>query len=371
MAAYTNNDGNQTITFDFQQEATSLSFNTLLREIMRPGIYEGGLLSGVDDSTASISPYTIIINAENDDTVAVKVETQESYNISGISATNRIIVLRFNWYPQTENYVQAVAIPSGSVTDTDIIVGTAVYSGPVLTSFASDDENFPRLQISKDADTILLGDAFSIDSNPSIGSSTGAKIPSAFVGDSTYVTEVLEDIYERLIDLSGVRDESVKARHVDFDIVDGINGADIKNKTALSYEGLSPDSIAAGTSIDSVLQQIIDLYKDLNGVNTDTVKRRHIDFGTGANQISLKDFTLGLGGSQAVDGTFSDYSYTASDTVQAALDSLSSILDEVAIYDRLLDADQLNSQMLNELPFEGEEGGEAIPRVFKIASWHE
>ncbi len=52
------------------------------------------------------------------------------------------------------------------------------------------------------------------------------------------------------------------------------------------------------------------------------------------------------------------------------LQSFNGVLDEVALYDRLLDADELRDQMGNILPYEGE-AGEPTPRVFKLSSWNE
>ena len=59
------NIGNQKLTFDFKQEATSEEFNTLLRNVASSGILQGGELSIVGASNQiQITPFTAIFNIE-------------------------------------------------------------------------------------------------------------------------------------------------------------------------------------------------------------------------------------------------------------------------------------------------------------------
>lgn len=330
MAAHTSNDGDQTLTFDYKQNATSTSFNSILRGIMKPGIYEGGLLARINDTTVSLSSYVAVINASNDDTIAIRVEAANSFNVT-VSSTNTVVVLRFEWHEQEDNYVRPLAVPPGSVVVDDIVVGTLNFSGSTLTSISYDNATNPREAVSQDADTILLGSSVSINSNPAIGTSTGATTASVFVGTSTYITTVLTDIYNRLIDLSGVRDNSVKERHIEIGVTStGIHGNKIPTGLQLDYLGSSPDSILSSVNISSALQTIIDLISDLSGASDDSVKKRLIDFGTGASQVNLADFPLGSSGTQAIAGDFTDFSWAVSDSLNSILASLSSIVDEIA-----------------------------------------
>lgn len=325
MAAYTIDDGTQTITFTYEQDATSSSFNNLLHGLLKPGIYEGGLLSKVDDVTVSLASYTTVINADNVDSTAIRVETENAYNVT-VAVATPVVVLRYEWHSQSNNFVKAVSVAPGSVTQNDVVVGVCDFVGAVLqTTFIYDDATNPREQVSKDADTILLGDSYSVSSTPTGGTA------SNFTGNTTFITEVLQDLYERLIDLSGVHSAGVKYRHVDLDITTGTDGADLKLGNELTYQGSAPGNIANTVAITTALQSIIDLISDLSGVNDDKVTRRLLNFGSNATQISLKDFVIGILGSQVMDGSFTDYSYAANTVINIALDSLSSIVNEIAI----------------------------------------
>jgi len=134
-----------------------------------------------------------------------------------------------------------------------------------------------------DADLIPLGTA--IDSEPTGGTNTNFTTLGL-------VRVVLTEVFARLIDLSGVNDDGVKKRHIDF-------GA--------GAEQIDADLIPLGTAIDSeptggtntnlttlglvrvALTEVFARLIDLSGVNNDGVKKRHIDFGTGAEQVGITD----------------------------------------------------------------------------------
>lgn len=326
MAAYTQNDGNQTITFRYLQDATSFSFNNLLREIMKPGIYEGGLLSIVDDTTVEVAPYTAIVYASNDDTVAIRVRTSTEYNVA-VSSTEPVLVLTYEWHSQETNYVQAQAMSWSQVNSEDptgelyVVIGEAQFSGTTLTGF----DYSTREQVTKDADTMLLGDTYSVNSTPIGGT------PSQFTGDATYLTEVIEDLYNRLIDLSGVGDDAVKNRHVDKTVNTGIHGDNINIGSSVPYEGATPGTFNTTTTITTTLASIVNQLKDLSGVNDDAVNTRHIDFGTGTNQVSLRDFVAGLSKTQTIAGDFPDISYTVSTPLENILNQILSTMSSMAV----------------------------------------
>lgn len=81
------NIGNQKLTFDFKQEATSEEFNTLLRNVASSGILEGGELSIVGASNQiQITPFTAIFNIE-------KSAPQEPYDKAVRVITDQTIIL--------------------------------------------------------------------------------------------------------------------------------------------------------------------------------------------------------------------------------------------------------------------------------------
>lgn len=81
------NIGNQKLTFDFKQEATSEEFNTLLRNVASSGILEGGELSIVGASNQiQITPFTAIFNIQ-------KSAPQEPYDKAVRVITDQNIIL--------------------------------------------------------------------------------------------------------------------------------------------------------------------------------------------------------------------------------------------------------------------------------------
>jgi len=324
MAAYTTDDGTQTITFDYKQDATSISFNQILRKIMKPGIYEGGLLTRVDNTAVSLSAYTAIVYASNEDTVAIRVETENAYNVS-ISAAAPYIVLRFEWHNQESNFVEAIAKSEADIASEDptgdlyVIVGKGSFTGSTLSeTFDYTD----REAVSKDADTILLGDSYSINSAPIGGTS------SVFSGDSTYVTQVLTDIYARLINLSGVGNDAVKQRHVDNATGNtGVHGAFLPIGTDVTYKD---GTISSSATIVSALQTLATAYKNATGIDDDVIQKRHIDFGTTETQVNLNDMIAGSTVSQAMNGGVTNYSHTTTTKLSTIITSIAEILNEIA-----------------------------------------
>lgn len=326
MPAYLQNDGNQAITFNYNQDAVSSTFNHLLRELQKPGVYSGGMLSKINDTTVQIAPYTAVVYANNEPSVAIRVHTEQSYSIP-ISPVAPIVVLRYEWHDQKDNYVQAI---SKSQTDIDIedpdgdfyvILGEAVFNGAVLESF----DYTKREAVSKDADTIKLGEAVSVYSNPTGGTQ------SYFPGDTATITDVLLDVYDRLRDLSGVSNDSVKTRHVDKTILSGIAGHNLRVGEDLSHGGIEGGTLSKDLFIQQALQNILNYIKTLSGTDNSMVFRRHLNFGTGSNQISLKDFSMGEGASQPIDGGFTDISHASADKLTATLAKVYSRLNELAV----------------------------------------
>lgn len=74
--------GVQTILWNYQNPATSASFNRLARSIFKPGVYKGGLfIPGVN--TVSIAPFSAWIKAfDSDDNKAIHLETDQNVVIT-------------------------------------------------------------------------------------------------------------------------------------------------------------------------------------------------------------------------------------------------------------------------------------------------
>ena len=136
------NIGNQKLTFDFKQEATSEEFNTLLRNVASSGILQGGELSIVGASNQlQITPFTGIFNIEKSAPAepfdkAVRVITDQNIILPiGLSLDN-IKLPSFNnltaylyawleWENAQLNFLNFSAIPMSTPMDlTDPKIGT-------------------------------------------------------------------------------------------------------------------------------------------------------------------------------------------------------------------------------------------------------
>jgi hypothetical protein len=198
------NKGDQILTFDYKNEGSSLSFNKLMKDLLQIGIYAGLDLS-IDGGTNKpvISPGVCFIKTENEEwanQLGVRVELRESYIISEASSTLTYIVARLNWAQTEDNYMDVTAVAAPE--ETDIIIGQGVYSGATLTEFLLTE----RMEVSPLSNGIDLGSG--IVSNPTGGTAT------SLAGDQT-IYEAFLEVFSRLIDLSGVTNVAVKARHLD------------------------------------------------------------------------------------------------------------------------------------------------------------
>lgn len=130
MGNSTTNNGNQTITFSYQQEGTAQGFNKILHGILPRGIISGGTLSkGASDSYVNIAPMQMLIG---DSGVTVHVETSESAEIKDASASKPIIIASFQWENITNSYVNFQAVHKNDIPDNAIILGECIYNGSVL-----------------------------------------------------------------------------------------------------------------------------------------------------------------------------------------------------------------------------------------------
>ncbi len=121
------NNGNQLITFRYQQEGTAESFNKLFLNILPNGIISGGNLTKVTDNSVLISAGTEMLIGDGN--VLVHVKLQEDATVIGIDGSKPYVVGNFVWLSTTTNYVTFLAKNLDDITDNDIIFGRCEYSG--------------------------------------------------------------------------------------------------------------------------------------------------------------------------------------------------------------------------------------------------
>lgn len=124
------NYGSQSLTFDYKQNATSELFNKLNYKLHDIGIYEGGLLTKVNDTTVQISPLLVFIQ-DSANEVGIRIDTQNSINFT-VSTILPYVVLRFVWVNAENNYMDVVATDEVGLQADDIIIGKCIFDGSVM-----------------------------------------------------------------------------------------------------------------------------------------------------------------------------------------------------------------------------------------------
>jgi hypothetical protein len=144
MSNNVTNYGVQAITFDYRQEARGKGFNRAFCDVLPYGLYSGGRLTRISDTVINIGLLVCVIKSDEDDKVALRVETMEAQDVSlavyigskYADADKPYIVLRFGWHDTEANYMAMRAVgwsanPSEADPDKlhplDIILGKVLF----------------------------------------------------------------------------------------------------------------------------------------------------------------------------------------------------------------------------------------------------
>jgi hypothetical protein len=117
--------GSQTLSLKYGASGNSREINERFVDVRPPGIYEGGYLSLVDASNARLSPLVCEIG---DGTHQLRIETTTNVTVAVASATPYVI-LRWSYTADALDYMQVMAVASGSILTTDVVVGLCTFTG--------------------------------------------------------------------------------------------------------------------------------------------------------------------------------------------------------------------------------------------------
>ena len=127
--------GAQRLSFDYRSDARASVFNKIFYNLLPYGIYSGGSLTRLNNVSITVEPMTVIIPSNNNDSVAVKIDTTESQVINFASSlagscdiTKPYIILRFGWTDEEDNFMEILASSYESILDTDIILGKVNFT---------------------------------------------------------------------------------------------------------------------------------------------------------------------------------------------------------------------------------------------------
>jgi len=127
------NKGQQILSYDFREKGLAEEFNKLNYKLHFPGIYTGGDLYKVSDTSIGIQPFVCVYN-DNTNRTAIRIETQDNAIVESVSDINCWIVGRFSWLNTEENYMEFVAVSSENIQPSNLIFGYVDYNGGTMTN---------------------------------------------------------------------------------------------------------------------------------------------------------------------------------------------------------------------------------------------
>lgn len=135
------NYGGQQLSLKYGAPGNSAEINRRFVDVRPVGIYEGGVLSVVDNTHASLAALVCEIA---DGTHQVRVATTAAVSILVGSGTPYII-LRWSYTGTTSDYMEILAVASGSILSTDLVVAKCTFTGGgALNGFDYGDSTYPR-----------------------------------------------------------------------------------------------------------------------------------------------------------------------------------------------------------------------------------
>lgn len=141
--------GKQSRVFYYRQPLSSLEFNRVFSKTFPPGIYEGGDIEKIDDTTVWIKPISVIIeDSTGDSDIAVRIRTTEDYEFNvAMEPTRPMIIARFTWENSESNYLDFMQVSEQQGSDEfetqirDLILGKLIFE-PDGASYKIATENY-------------------------------------------------------------------------------------------------------------------------------------------------------------------------------------------------------------------------------------
>lgn len=137
MSVNRTNYGSQILNFDYHQEARAKGFNQAFCDVLPYGVYAGGQLSRVSNNIIQISPLVCVLRSNEDDFVALRIQTTESQNLT-VKSDTPYIVLRFGWADVDNVFMDIrgvgwstnpLEVDENKLWPLDIILGKVQFTG--------------------------------------------------------------------------------------------------------------------------------------------------------------------------------------------------------------------------------------------------
>lgn len=133
--------GSQTRTVRFYAPADAEVVNKIGLNIRKIGLYEGGYLTKVSDVSVTLSQIEVEIG---DGSHQIRVETANTVTVT-VAVATPYVILRWAYTGATLNYMDVMAVASGSIQANDVVVGKCNFTGSTLTGFDYSERSNPEV----------------------------------------------------------------------------------------------------------------------------------------------------------------------------------------------------------------------------------
>ena len=124
--------GSQQITVKFFDPVDSYVANAIGIGVRKIGIYSGGYLTKVNDTTANLSIFDCEVS---DGTYQIRGKTGASVNVTVGPATPYVIIRWIYTGSSANDYMAMLGVSVGSINLTDVVVGRCNFAGSTMTGF--------------------------------------------------------------------------------------------------------------------------------------------------------------------------------------------------------------------------------------------
>ena len=135
------NIGNQIVTLKFYDEVTTVNVNRRFKGLRPKGIYSGGYLTKITNTSVSLTPLVCEIG-DGDHQVRVDMQNEVASHV--VASSTPYVVLRWQYTGDSnDDYMSIVSVATPS--STDMIVGKCIYNGSTLNSISYAERANPEV----------------------------------------------------------------------------------------------------------------------------------------------------------------------------------------------------------------------------------
>ena len=267
------NLGNQVVSLKFHAPATGAEVNKMLRGIIKPGVYSGGVVSivGGSGTTARIAPFRAVFNSTDgvDDNKLVNIYTTTDIDLTHTTTSENILYMTY-----TYNLSQVVYIDFGwrastapAVTN-EVILCKVTFSGANMVSVDNGERTVGLFDTTSNlySSTIIGGAKTTSDITiqPTTGVGTTGSNVYIKVGNNGSIT-ALTTLHTGLIGVRMVNPTRTLDVTGTFGVIGSATVSDDSSISGLTI-GKGKGSVASNTAIGTSA-----LYTNTTGANNTAI----------------------------------------------------------------------------------------------------